>query len=208
MKNLFHHTERPMVFDRMRVYDQAQPGPWGWYSKPRGLWVSDEDEYGWSTWCRDEEFRLHGLTHPQRVILKPDANLLVLREHHELLAFQEVYGNPDPGLATLGYARYAINWAAVAEDFDGIFITPYQWSARFDVDWYYTWDCASGCIWNLRCIQDIWSPVMEHVMKMIEAKVILAEKRLDRLVDYFERRESQTFRQPAGLSEGNNHAGS
>ena len=38
---------------------------------------------------------------------------------------------------------------------DGIIIAPYQWYCRMTVDWYYTWDCASGCIWNLDAIESV-----------------------------------------------------
>lgn len=48
-----------------------------------------------------------------------------------------------------------IDWVKVKPLYDGIIITPYQWRCRLDPDifWYYSWDCASGCIWNLETIE-------------------------------------------------------
>jgi len=37
----------------------------------------------------------------------------------------------------------------VSKEYDGIEIAPYQWDARLSLIWYYGWDVASGCIWNL-----------------------------------------------------------
>ena len=50
-----------------------------------------------------------------------------------------------------------IDWAEVASKYDGIIISPYQWSLRLDMEmmWYYGWDCASGCIWNISAIKEL-----------------------------------------------------
>ena len=53
------------------------------------------------------------------------------------------------------YSSY-INWRKVAKAFDGIIIPEYIYSRRLDgnaSDWYYGWDCASGCIWDARAIK-------------------------------------------------------
>lgn len=44
-----------------------------------------------------------------------------------------------------------ISWKKVRKNYDGIIIAPYQWDCRnaSETTWYYPWDCASGCIWNL-----------------------------------------------------------
>jgi hypothetical protein len=47
------------------------------------------------------------------------------------------------------YSRgYYVNWPAVAAKHNGIEIIPYQRSQRYNLDWYYPWDVASGCIWH------------------------------------------------------------
>ena len=51
---------------------------------------------------------------------------------------------------------HEIDWKKVKSKYQGIIIAPYQWSCRLNLDsnWYYGWDCASGCIWDLDCIKD------------------------------------------------------
>jgi hypothetical protein len=46
-----------------------------------------------------------------------------------------------------------INWVKVAKSFSGIVISPYILGRRFNLFWYYNWDCASGCVWNLNVIK-------------------------------------------------------
>ena len=55
------------------------------------------------------------------------------------------------------FGKLAIRWQDVALDYQGILIAPYQWSLRLDKDfrWYYMWDCASGCIWDLSAIASL-----------------------------------------------------
>lgn len=45
-----------------------------------------------------------------------------------------------------------IRWPLVASLYDGILIPRYLWSIRFR-NWYYGWDCASGCVWNTDVIR-------------------------------------------------------
>lgn len=49
----------------------------------------------------------------------------------------------------------AFDWIDVASRYSGIEIAPYQWKRRIHPStfWYYTWDCASGCIWDLSAIK-------------------------------------------------------
>lgn len=57
------------------------------------------------------------------------------------------------------FQYYTIDWFQVVRNFPGIIIAPYLWERRnsnrsnWDSCWYYGWDCASGCIWDLRCIE-------------------------------------------------------
>jgi hypothetical protein len=41
------------------------------------------------------------------------------------------------------------------QEYQGLFITPYIPVCRLSMacNWYYTWDCASGVIWDLSCIE-------------------------------------------------------
>jgi len=139
-------------------------------SKPNGFWVSDETRgaYGWRSWCRDERFRSFAMRYEHEVILSPNAKILYLRSPEDIDRFTKRYGYDNlsrltykdgtPLLPNRTWQRFdAIDWHRVAKRYHGIIITPYQWSRRLDggANWYYTWDCASGCIWNRRAIQSI-----------------------------------------------------
>ena len=42
-------------------------------------------------------------------------------------------------------------------DYQGIIIAPYLWTRRHheSTGWYYSWDCASGVIWDARAIAEL-----------------------------------------------------
>lgn len=134
---LAHFTQQPFI-DLSRVYRQSR----NW--KPSGLWVSDEvTEDGWSHFCKRSDFPLG--SNRFDVVLRPDANLLIIDSVTSLMDFDQDYG--------LGFD---VIWPRVEQKYDGIIITPYQWSQRLGkIRWYYTWDCASGCIWNLDSIERV-----------------------------------------------------
>ena len=51
-------------------------------------------------------------------------------------------------------SRYS-DWPKIAELYDGILITPYQPAYHLEVRWYYSWDVASACVWNLDCLERV-----------------------------------------------------
>jgi hypothetical protein len=154
---LLHYTEDPLDYDAARTYEQSEPRTFG---KPHGLWVSVPGEDDWINWCIDNEFHLDALKHVQQVALAPDANILMVEDADGLQAFHDRYSVEDaqdqlpPLRFSKEYIRKSrpIDWAAVTADHDGIIIAPYQWSCRMTLDFYYGWDVASGCIWNLSAI--------------------------------------------------------
>jgi hypothetical protein len=68
-------------------------------------------------------------------------------------------------------SRFEIEWRKVAERFDGIIIAPYIWQRRLDLEssWYYSWDCASGCIWNASAVREI-VPMYESLVEAAQTK--------------------------------------
>lgn len=122
--------------------------------KPCGLWVSDDDcEDNWFRWCIDEKFRLYRLACAHDIELVRDANVLVLASRSEIDAFtREWISDRD---ADYGSRGLFLRWRAIRERYAGLIITPYIWSARLEVMWYYGWDCASGCIWDPSAIASI-----------------------------------------------------
>lgn len=149
VRRLIHYSDAHLthVYDTTYTFERDD--------KPDGLWVSVEGKDDWPSWCRSEDFRLRRLTHPTEIILAADANILrisgasALRKFHAAYKKRSAVGEPE-------YCRdRAIDWGVVADQYDGIIIAPYVWSLRLDgnVRWYYSWDCASGCIWRSRAVK-------------------------------------------------------
>jgi hypothetical protein len=154
--DLTHYTYDPFTFDRDYEYEQ---GRFRW-DKPSGFWVSVDGEDDWPSWCRSEGFRTDSLEYAHTVTLKSDAHILHLYRFSDLLQFTAEY------VSDIGVKDYtgAIDWGRVAQKYDGIIIAPYCWEARLDerTGWYYGWDCASGCIWNLDAIASVEEKVTVH----------------------------------------------
>lgn len=128
--------------------------------KPHGFWVSVKGPTDWASWCVDNEFCADSIEREYRVELVPEANVLVLDSVASLLDFTQTFSTPwewESDRATALDLPRPINWPAVAQAWGGIVIAPYQWSLRMDLHWYYGWDCASGCIWDLSQIQSVTS---------------------------------------------------
>jgi hypothetical protein len=141
-QDAIHVTERGVTLGaihRGRPISERDEAP---HSKPHGLW------YGlgrsWMEWTQAEDFG-DGYGHVYRLYLAR-GGMLVLRTVADLDRFTERYSRPY--LKTMRY----IDWREVAATYDGMEIAPYQWSRRLELDWYYGWDCASGCIWAPRAV--------------------------------------------------------
>lgn len=145
--DLRHYAPGPVDLDRSRTYRQREPE--SSYNKPRGFWVSVKGPVDWPTWCLEEGFALdRQVEHTVR--LAAGAQILRLETVDSLVEFTRQYGVKSsfgPGTS--------IHWARVVEEFDGVIIAPYQWACRLSLDWYYGWDVASGCIWDLAAIESV-----------------------------------------------------
>lgn len=127
------------------------------YEKPRGCWITDDSEHCWREWCVAEKFNLDDLTHKHEVLLD-ESNILILRSPFDLDAFTEEFSGYcwwGPDGEPQKYRNRYIAWEKVAARYDGLIITPYQWTRRMELSWYYGWDCASGCIWKAKAIREI-----------------------------------------------------
>lgn len=143
---LSHFTERPFELYPQKRYPKLING------KPHGLWLSDEYDYGWKQWCQDNEFRLETLACQQDFECNLE-NWLVLKTCKEILQFTEQYRYRDE--INLFRSEFFINWPEIQKQYGGILITPYQWAIRMDLMWYYGWDCASACVWDLTTIKPV-----------------------------------------------------
>lgn len=109
--------------------------------KPNGLWYSIDD--AWEEWCRQQGFDVDRLSIATEIEVDT-SKILIIDTIDKLSMFDNKYG-----------ANKYINWESVSYDYHGIEISPYFWKARRDFIWYYTWDVASGCIWNTSAILSI-----------------------------------------------------
>ncbi len=144
---LWHYTRDPLVVEP-RAYEQPEPREYG---KPDGFWISAEGKDDWPSWCEGEQFRLETLAHRAPVSLNDGANVLRLTPGM-IDRFDSDFGVEWPWCENGRWIARGIDWRAVADRYDGIIIAPYAWCFRLTMNWYYPWDCASGCIWNLDAI--------------------------------------------------------
>lgn len=163
---LYHYSEKLLKELRQDYHDLAR-SRMNYFHKPFGLWLSVEDyedDENWKTWCEKEEFALEGLKYKYLIELKKRAKILHLSTTRELEEFSLKYKGNDP----FNYERFAsqftknpyiyiIDWELLSKECDGIIIAPYNWDCRLrnPTSWYYGWDCASGCIWNIDAIKSI-----------------------------------------------------
>lgn len=145
-----HWDAAPVEFDRMRVYTLDENQSYRKYFKPVGLWFDVDSD--WKRWCEGETFELECIATPHVLTFKPSANILRLKSSFDLSLFTEKYCRVPRHERDRD--SYAIDWPRVREEHDGIIIAPYQWECRMDLMWYYVWDCASGCVWNLDCVEE------------------------------------------------------
>lgn len=147
-------TQRPRHGEGFRKFD-----------KPNGLWVSVLGRDDWSSWCRSENFRQTRSQAAARIHLADSARVLRVASEGELDAFTLRYGFDHHWGK---WTDKVIDWGRVACDWQGLIIAPYIWSRRLHdlTDWYYTWDCASGCIWDAAAIERV-----EHVREGRSAKL-------------------------------------
>lgn len=146
MLRLTHFTDKPLRFDPTRQYDNEKQIHW---SKPQGLWLSDESDHGWTQWCQGADFQLESLAFAT-VFECDTSQWCVINKPSELIDFTSEYGTETYYKFTL-----EIDWKRVMRQYAGILITPYQWKLRLNpqTHWYYSWDCASACVWDLTSVR-------------------------------------------------------
>lgn len=145
---LTHFSKDPFHFEPGRQYEQLDNDNFGQsiIGKPNGLWLSDESSYGWKEWCRSAGY---GDTSLATNFVCDLTDWCLLLTSNEILAFTEKYSTPEFRVFR------CIDWVRVKKEFSGILITPYDWKLRLDprTHWYYGWDCASACVWDLMTVK-------------------------------------------------------
>jgi hypothetical protein len=148
---LSHFSVMPVGVIRS-VAQRAEPD-----MKPQGLWVSVDGEDDWPSWCRSEDFATERLAYRHVVRLAETANILWLESGADIDNFHRKFSNRNVLRENSYFPLNLLPWSEVAALYQGIIIAPYQWSHRLDgpARWYYTWDCASGCIWDAAAIMSV-----------------------------------------------------
>lgn len=144
---LSHFTPTKFTLRRKVKYTNAAPN-----DKPQGLWLSDESDHGWKQWCKSENFYKQNLKFNNQ--FKCDtSNWLHLDSPAKILKFSKEFG-----VEMAFRSSFNIDWARVSSLYSGILITPYQWKCRHHekTRWYYGWDVASACVWDLSSIKRIY----------------------------------------------------
>lgn len=154
MTRLIHYSAQPLTAVRRREAGERC----GIYKTP-GLWVSIPGEDDWVDWCLSEQFGLDRLAHAAEVHLVPGANVKVIRSVDELDAFSMAYADPEDAsehrIKLYRPHGYRLDWMRLRGEFDGLIIPQWFWERRHSCAWYGVWDCASGVIWEPRCIDRI-----------------------------------------------------
>lgn len=122
--------------------------------KPNGLWYQINGS--WEEWCKYNMPQWLGPNSrgAYKVNFEIDkTNVLVIETLEEFDLFHNIYCSPHPFLKSESF----INWKKVSETYDGIEISDYFFERRLEehCSWYYTWDVASGCIFNTDIIKVI-----------------------------------------------------
>ena len=142
-------AQEPFELNRAMDYSSVER----FNGKPVGFWYDVDGD--WERFCRAERWGIYTLRYRYELELNMD-RILQVTNHEEFQKFCDRFwiGAPVEFRAFLKPARFGeeIDWFEVREQYDGIEIAPYMWKFRLNYDWYYGWDCASGCVWNLDAI--------------------------------------------------------
>jgi len=172
-----HYSDMP---DQIVMYDaeQEEGVTDRIYGKPKGLWITPEyAENNWYDWCVSEDFLKAELNFIHELSIKPEAKLLRLESISDIDAFTKEYAfsamervrsfmddltilSDTKTKEYVSKRRDGVDWPRLAKEYQGILIPTYIWERRLSfkgppADWYYTWDCASGCIWSADAIEKI-----------------------------------------------------
>lgn len=122
-------------------------------TKPIGLW------YGFGTSWIDfvrSEMPQRETDHVYKIEIDT-SNVLVIKDDNSFLEFSDKYKDPEFE-KKWSYGRNSnIDWPRVAKEYKGIefpvYFSKYRMADKHD--WYYTWDVASGCIWDLSAVKKV-----------------------------------------------------
>jgi len=109
--------------------------------KPGGFWFGVGAE--WVDWTESEMPQWKGDN--LYAVEVDEKQCVVIENERDLRMFHNEFRTPN-GM---------INWEKVARQYKGIIMKSYIPSARMQYPWYYTWDIASGCVWDTSAIKQV-----------------------------------------------------
>jgi hypothetical protein len=136
--NRIHNSELPILRVRRKPVSQTYI-----YHKPQGFWYAIGNV--WIKFLEDRKiWRVGDYNYS---VDTSKANILILYSEAKMLEFTERYKD--------GKKTAFINWDNVAKNYDGIEIPIFMKGLDSDprTCWYYNWDVASGCVWNMQNIK-------------------------------------------------------
>lgn len=110
-------------------------------SKPDGIWYSCDN--AWAEWFQAEIGDVRPEYTHAYALRVDESQLWCVRNVRHFDALQRRFGVVSHAHSD----EVSISWPVLAGIAGGVEICPYLWDRR-EVDWYYPWDVASGCIWR------------------------------------------------------------
>jgi len=109
--------------------------------KPGGFWFGVGTE--WIDWTEGEmpDWKGENLYSVE----VDEKQCVVIENERDLRLFHNEYRTPN-GM---------IDWGKVAKKYKGIIIKNYIAEARMKYPWYYSWDVASGCVWDASALKEV-----------------------------------------------------
>jgi len=140
-KPYLHFSDRPLTTIHSRPQFNTPD------DKPNGLWFSVGN--AWPEFAH-RYLTQHSLQHATRLWFKPKS-LLRIHTEADMKKFTRKYSVKREDASIAAILRL-IQWDRVAEDYKGILIANYIYQCRMSHPWYYSWDVASGCVWDASAV--------------------------------------------------------
>jgi hypothetical protein len=123
--------------------------------KPKGLW------YGFGTsWIDFVRSEMPAWESDTKHVFKIEidtSNILIIKDDESFLEFSDKYKDPEYEKKWPDIKIDKINWPEVAKEYKGIefpvYFSKYRMNRKYF--WYYPWDVASGCIWDLSAVKKV-----------------------------------------------------
>lgn len=140
-----YHSEGRIVLTNKNKIENTQvrqtPRDPNYNPKPKGMWYALANEWAEFIKTQSPEW---ASDYTNVFLLDIDfSKILRINTPEKLIEFDRKYAR-----------SMFVDWGAVQQDgYSGVEIIPYQYEYRHKLQWYYSWDLASGCIWDSSCVR-------------------------------------------------------